>query len=168
MFKPFLGKIFYKSLFKIICMNASRKMDSAILITFLIGIVSIIYFITTVSLLGSDPTLVGIPQSYLSWMVMEKLVVIGIIIIVLILITYILLRQKTLEEVQKKRPYDKAKIIRSKKEMMEDLMRYYRDLGALKIVLKDGVMDPKTYNERKKYLEDMIKKRKKQMKDLAE
>jgi len=139
------------------------KTDSAVLITFFIAIISIVYFVTTVFLIGSDPLLIGIPASYLSWMIMERLVLIGIIIIVLILITYILLRQKTAEELQKTRHVDKAQQKRNENEMKEDLKRYYRDLGALKIVLKDGVMDPKTYTERKKYLEDMIKRRKKQL-----
>lgn len=147
-------------------MSFHTKIDGVILLTFVIGVIAIAYFLTTVSLIGSDPSLIGLPASYLSWMVMERLVVIGIIIIVLILITYILLRQKGFEEMHRAKPEDKAKQLRGEKEIKEDLMRYYRDLGALKIVLKDGVMDAETYNERKKYLEDMIKKRKKQLEDL--
>ncbi|NIO21310.1 MAG: hypothetical protein GTN76_11385 [Candidatus Aenigmarchaeota archaeon] len=142
------------------------KTDGVILLTFIIGIISIVYFITTLSLIGSDPMLVGIPESYLSWMVFERLVIIGIIIIVLILITYILLRQKNFEELERSRPEEKAKRARSEKEIREDMQRYYRDLGALKIVFKDGALDAKTYNERKKYLDDMIKKRKKQLENL--
>jgi|GEM_PF-2073128 len=142
------------------------KTDSAVLITFIIGVVSIVYFVTTMLLIGSDPLLLGIPASYLSWMIMERLVLVGMIIIVLILITYILLRQKTAEELEKTKHMDKAQKTRSENELREDVKRYYRDLGALKIVLKDGVIDPKTYNERKKYLEDMIKRRKKQLEAL--
>lgn len=143
------------------------KPDKAILITFIIGVVSIIYFITSISLIGSDPALVGIQESYLSWMIIERLILIGMIMVILILLTYILLRQKSFEELQRERPEEKAKRLRNEKEIRDDIMRYYRDMGALKIVLKDGVMDAEAYNEKKKYLEDMIKKRKKQLQELS-
>ncbi|NIO22851.1 MAG: hypothetical protein GTN38_02375 [Candidatus Aenigmarchaeota archaeon] len=147
-------------------MRTRSKIDGVILITFLVGVISIVYFVTTIFLLGSDPTFAGVQESYLSWMIMERLILVGVIIIVLILISYILLRQKGTEELHRARPEEKAKRMRSEKELKEDIRRYYRDLGALKIVLKDGVMDAKTYNERKKYLEDMIKRRKKQLENL--
>jgi cell division protein FtsL len=147
-------------------MNASGRLDFAILITFFVGIISIIYFLVTLLLIGSDPTLFGIPESYLSWMVVERLIFIGIIVVVLILITYILMKQKAAEETERKKTMDRARRLRSEKTIKEDLSRYYRDLGALKIILKDGALDTKTYNERKKYLDDMIKLRKKQLDEL--
>jgi len=144
-------------------MTISVKIDSAILITFVVGVISTIYFITIVSLIGSDPALIGIPGSYLSWMIIERLVLTGIIIVVLIMITYILLRQKGIEELQRMKTVDKAKQKRSEKEIKEDLRRYYRDLGALKIVFKDGALDSETYMDRKKYLDEIIKIKKKQL-----
>ncbi|MEE9323759.1 MAG: hypothetical protein V3U72_04400 [Candidatus Aenigmarchaeota archaeon] len=149
-------------------MNASARIDFAILITFITGIISIFYFIAITLLVDSDPTLTGMPESYLSWMIIERLILISIIIVILILVTYILLRQKSFEELEKERPEHKAKMARSKKGIKEDIMRYYRDLGALKIVLKDGVLDAESYNEKKKYLEEMIKQRKKEIQELRE
>lgn len=147
------------------------KTDRAVLITFILGIISIIYFIASISLLGSDPMLAGIPESYLSWMILERLILIGIIILILILLTYILMKQRSFEETRRERPSpveDKAEKLRREKAIREDIRRYYRDMGALKIVLKDGVLDPKTYNERKKYLEDMIRIKKKGLQKLKE
>lgn len=145
------------------------KTDRAVLITFILGIISIIYFIASISLLGSDPMLAGIPESYLSWMILERLILIGIIILILILLTYILMKQKSFEETRRESPVeDKAEKLRNEKEIREDIRRYYRDMGALKIVLKDGVLDPKTYNDRKKYLEDMIRIKKKGLQKLKE
>jgi hypothetical protein len=144
-------------------MGTSARTDFAVLITFVTGIISIFYFIAITLLVGSDPTLAGIPESYLSWMVIERLVFTGIIIVMLSLITYILLRQKGIERLQTERPAYKARKLRSEKEIKKDIMRCYRDLGALKIVLKDGALDPETYNERKKYLEEMIRIKKKEL-----
>ncbi len=141
------------------------KTDHAMLITFVVGVVGIIYFLTSIFLLGSDPMLTGVPPSYLSWMIMERLILIGIVIIILILITYILMRQKNFEELHEKE-HPKAKPWRSEKGMMEDIKRYYRDMGALKIVLKDGVIDAETYNQRKRYLQGMVEERKKQLEKL--
>jgi uncharacterized membrane protein len=144
--------------------QTKTRIDNVIMITFLVAVIGIVYFVTSLFLLGSDPTLTGLPESYMSWMVTERFVLLGILVVILIIMTYVLMEQKKLEEVRsaqlQSRPW------RNEKDLREDIMRYYRDMGALKIVLQDGVMDAKSYNERKKYLEDMIKKRKKQLQDI--
>jgi uncharacterized membrane protein len=146
-------------------MKKAVKNDCVILITFLVGVIGIIYFVTSLYLAGSDPMLIGIPESYLSWMVLERLILIGMIVMILIIITYVLMEQRNIEESQVA-GHEKPRPWRTEKDIREDLMRYYRDLGALKIVLKDGVMDAQSYNERKKYLEGMIKKKKQQLYEL--
>ncbi len=152
--------------FKIICMKSSAKTDFAILITFAVGIISIVYFIAIVFLMNSDPTLGGVPESYLSWMMIERLVLIGIIIVVLILITYILMKQKGIEKLRAEMPAKRERHAVTVKELKAEIMRYYRDLGALKIVMKDKVLDSEIYEKRKKFIEDMVKKKKKQLQDL--
>lgn len=146
--------------------KTAGKIDRVILITFLVGVTGIIYFVMSLYLLGSAPMLAGIPESYLSWMTVERLVLIGMLIIIFIIIIYVLMIQKGLEESRAAEREKAPKPWRNEKDVREDIMRYYRDMGALKIVLKDGVMDAKTYNERKRYLEDMVKKRKRQLQDI--
>jgi hypothetical protein len=142
------------------------RVDRIIMITFLVGVVGIVYLITSLFLMGFDENITGLPESYLSWMMTERFVMIGMIFVILIIMTYVLMEQKNLEEShaaeQRKAPAPQS----GEKNLKEDIMRYYRDIGALKIVLKDGVMDTKTYNERKKYLEDMVKTRKRQLEKL--
>ncbi len=142
------------------------RTDRVILITFLLGVIGIVYFVTSLFLLGSDPSLVGMPESYKSWMMTERFILIGMIFVILIIMTYVLMEQKNLEEAHEAEKRRAPRPQWSEKELKDDIMRYYRDLGALKIVLKDGVMDAKTYNERKKYLEEMVNKRKKQILEL--
>jgi uncharacterized membrane protein len=145
-------------------MRTRTRIDNVIAITFLVAVIGIIYFVTSLFLLGSDPTLTGLPESYMSWMVTERFVLLGMLVVILIIMTYVLMEQKKLE--QSSASQTAAKSWRNEKDVRGDIMRYYRDMGALKIVLKDGVMDAKSYNERKKYLEEMIKKRKKQLQDI--
>jgi hypothetical protein len=145
---------------------AGTRTDRVILIAFFAGMIGIVYFVMSLLMLGSDPMLAGMPPSYLSWMATERLIVVGMLIIILIIMTYVLMVQKSLEESRAAEHDKAARPWRSEKDVREDIMRYYRDLGALKIVLKDGVMDAKTYNERKKYLEDMVNKRKKQLQEI--
>jgi hypothetical protein len=146
--------------------KTAGRIDRVMLITFLVGIIGIVYFVTSLYLLGSDPTLTGLPESYLSWMMLERVILIGMLTIILIIITYVLMMQKDIEESQAAGHGKAATPWRNEKDIRDDIMRYYRDMGALKIVLKDGVMDAKTYNERKKYLEDMVKKRKGQLQEI--
>lgn len=137
----------------------TEKNNQLFIITFVLAAVAIVYFISSVAFIASDPSLFGIPESYLSWMVIERLVLTGIIVGILIILSAVM---KGLPGVEAgKKPVKKPSL--SKKDLKEDLMRYYRDLGAFKILLKDGNIDTKTYNERKKSIEEMIKQKKKQI-----
>ncbi len=142
---------------------AIARTDRVLIITFLVGVIGIIYFLMGLFMFGSGAGAAGIPEAYLSWMMTERFMVTGMIFVILIILAYVLMAQKSLEQSRAAEHERAPKPRANEKEIKEDMQRYYRDLGALKIVLKDGVMDPKTYNERKKYLEQMIKAKKKQL-----
>ena len=92
--------------------QTKTRIDNVIMITFLVAVIGIVYFVTSLFLLGSDPTLTGLPESYMSWMVTERFVLLGILVVILIIMTYVLMEQKKLEEVRsaqlQSRPWNQA------------------------------------------------------------
>lgn len=132
---------------------------SIILTIFLIGIISCVYYLISVLSREMDPV-----------DVIEKTMLVGIIIAILIILAVVLYKQiELIDWVDTVKEYGilKPAAKRSAKDVKKDMMRAYRDMGALKIVLKDRIIEPETYNREKKELDEKIETLKREYKKLT-
>ncbi len=132
---------------------------SIILTIFLIGIISCVYYLISVLSREMDPV-----------DIVEKTMLVGIIIAILIILAVVLYKQiELIDWVDTVKEYGilKPAAKRTAKEVKSEIMRAYRDMGALKIVLKDRIIDPKTYNREKKELDEKIEALKSEYKKLT-
>ncbi len=134
--------------------------EYVIFTVFLIGIVVAVYYLISVVTTGTN--LVDI---------LEKTILIGIIIAILIILAIVLFKEIELRDkvdVLKQAGVSKpAGWRRTAKDVKKDMMRMYRDMGALKIVLQDNIIDQATYNRERKELDRKIKDLKKEYEKLT-
>ena len=89
--------------------------------------------------------------------VLERIFIAGIIISILIILVIVLLRQRNL--IDKLRYLDLRRPMRTHADVRKELSGLYRDLGALKIVYKDGLIKGSDYAKKKKLVDELIKKK---------
>jgi cell division protein FtsL len=94
--------------------------------------------------------------------ILEKTFFTGVITAILIIIAIVLLKQSAITE--RLRSASLSSGPRTEKQVRKDLNRTYSDLGALKILLKDDLLDKKTYEKRKKRLDEDVIRLKAEMK----
>jgi len=128
-------------------MPARNDSEYLILAIFLIGIITSIYYLISVMTVGAD-----------AMAIFEKTILIGVIIAILIALAIVLLKQMELKEqieaIRQPQPMAAAK--RTAKDVKADMMRIYRDMGAMKIVLTDKLIDKATYDRERKDLDKRI------------
>jgi hypothetical protein len=98
--------------------------------------------------------------------ILEKTILTGIIVAILIILAIVLFKEIELrDKVEALREFGVAKPAgkRTAKDVKRDMMRIYRDMGALKIVVQDKIIDQQTYNKEKKELDENIKTLKKEL-----
>jgi hypothetical protein len=140
-------------------MPSRTDTEYVILTVFLIGIVSAIYYLISILTKEADSSLI-----------LERTILVGIIISILIILAIILLKDMELKdqlEALKGAGVSKAAGKRTAKAVKKEIMRMYRDMGALKIVLKDGIIDPETYTREKRELDQKVKTLKKEYEKLT-
>ena len=139
-------------------MPARNDSEYLILAIFLIGIITSIYYLISVMTVGAD-----------AMAIFEKTILIGVIIAILIALAIVLLKQMELKEqieaIRQPQPMAAAK--RTAKDVKADMMRIYRDMGAMKIVLTDKLIDKATYDRERKDLDKRIVLLKKEYEKLA-
>lgn len=125
---------------------------------FLIGILAAIYYMANV--LASGVT---------TAVILEKTILTGIIIAILLVLAIVLFKQvemrESIRQIGQGRASEK-KYTRTAKDVRRDMLRIYRDMGALKIVFQDGIIDKKTHDRERKELDDRIKPLKKEYEKL--
>lgn len=126
---------------------------------FLIGIVVTVYYFVSVFLI--ETTFLGI---------LEKTMLVGMIIAILMILAIVLLREKRIMgQMESMRGFGISKKPPSKrtlKDVKNDIMRIYRDMGALKIVFQDNLIDEENYKKQKNELDEKLKKLKDEEKKL--
>lgn len=85
-------------------------------------------------------------------------------ITILLILLIVLLKQQKLSD--KLRYLEVRKPERTEKNIRKELSAMYRDLGALKIVRNDGLMDKSTYDKKKDVIDEEIKKARKELRKL--
>lgn len=133
--------------------------ESVIFTSFLIGIAAAIYYLF--SLLISEISFEEI---------IEKTILVGIIIATLIILGIVLskeLEMKKRIKVLEESGVKKLERKRTAKDVKKDMMRMYRDMGALKIVLQDNIINKETYNKERKELDKKVNILKKEYENLT-
>jgi cell division protein FtsL len=130
---------------------AKAQAGPVLVVIFILGIIIEIYYV--LSFLSSQRTLSDI---------LEKTFFTGVITAILIIIAIVLLKQSAITE--RLRSASLSSGPRTEKQVRKDLNRTYSDLGALKILLKDDLLDKKTYEKRKKRLDEDVIRLKAEMK----
>ena len=101
------------------------------------------------------------------------MVLVSVIISILIMLAIVLYKEMELRnqirqlinsgfETEKEKGYT-----RTAKDVKRDMMRIYRDMGALKIIMQDGIIEKSAYNKEIKSLEERINVLKKEHDKLA-
>ncbi|MCX6817256.1 MAG: hypothetical protein NTU57_00165 [Candidatus Aenigmarchaeota archaeon] len=127
-------------------MCAMKDNEYTVVTIFLLGVIISIYYI--VSVLNAPSVTV----------ILEKTILTGVFIAILITIAIMLFRFMELKKeidagvkpgVAKPHP-------RTSKDVKADMMKIYRDMGALKIVSKDNLIDKNMYNKERKELDNRL------------
>jgi hypothetical protein len=126
-----------------------------LVVVFLLGIMVELFYI--VSILSSETRFD---------LILEKTFLSGIITSILIILVIVLIRQRDLAEQfqQLKKGFRKGP--RTSRDVRRELAGLYRDLGALKIVAKDSLIDMEEYNKKKAALDARVKKKKEELRAL--
>lgn len=138
-----------------------RKTESeyVIITVFLVGIIVAIYYLISVATSGVNAEVV-----------LEKTVLVGIIISILIVLAILLFKEIDLrEQIDAVRQGGVSKPARKRtaKDVKKDMMRKYRDMGALKIIFQDKIIDKETYEKEIKELEKEVGSLKKEHEKLS-
>ena len=127
-------------------MCAMKENEYTVVTIFLLGVIISIYYI--VSILNA-PSVSDI---------LEKTILVGVFIAILITIAIMLFRfmelRKEIESGSIK-PVAKSHP-RTAKDVKAEMMKIYRDMGALKIVSKDNLIDKGMYDRERKALDNRI------------
>jgi hypothetical protein len=135
-------------------MERKGQVGAILLIIFILGIIIEVYYI--LSFLQSELTFDQI---------LEKTLITGILTSILIVLAILLIRQKDLYHQIRNMPF-RGGPSRTSKQVRNELETLYRDLGALKIVAMDKLMDRKEYERKKASLEAQIDKKRQELKSL--
>jgi hypothetical protein len=142
-------------------MGISKKTETEYVLftVFLIGVIVAVYYL--LSLFASNPS----PS-----VIIEKMILVGIFISILIVLAIVLYKQIEIREEVRSMAESggvKAPKKRTVNDAKKDMMRIYRDMGALKIIMKDGIIEKKAYDEEMKMLDNKISELKKEQEKLA-
>ena len=128
--------------------------EYVIFTVFLIGVIAAIYYLISVMTAELDQTVI-----------LEKTILVGIIVSILIILAILLLKEiklrdqvNMLSQSGASRPSGR----RTAKDVKKDMMRLYRDMGALKIVYQDNIIDKATYDREQEELDKKIEELKKE------
>jgi len=128
-------------------MCAMKDNEHTVVTIFLLGVIISIYYI--VSVLNAPSVTV----------ILEKTIITGVFIAILITIAIMLFRfmelRKEIESGSIK-PGAPKPHQRTAKDVKADMMKIYRDMGALKIVSKDNLIDKNMYDKEKKELDNRL------------
>ena len=140
-------------------MPPKTETEYAIFAVFLIGAIVAFYYLVSVFAEGINLTAI-----------LEKTILVGVIVAILTILAIVLLKEMELKRQMEelKQPAPKAAKKRTVKDVKEELMRLYRDLGALKIILHDNIIDEASYQKEKRALEKKINILKKEQESLTE
>ena len=136
-------------------MAKRTESEYLILSLFIIGVVACIYYL--ISVLGAE-----VDEA----VVIEKTILVSIIMAILITLVIVLLKQidlkNELENLKEGAPQRKEARKRTAKDVKADMMKLYRDMGALKIILHDQIISQQDYDKEKRLLEKRVKELKKE------
>jgi hypothetical protein len=136
-------------------MAKRTETEYLILSLFVMGVVACIYYL--ISVLGVEVNEMA---------VIEKTILVSIIMAILITLVIVLLKQidlrNEMEALKESAPSRKEVKKRTAKDVKDDMMRLYRDMGALKIILHDQIISQQDYNNEKRLLEKRVKELKKE------
>lgn len=136
-------------------MALKGQAEAILVLVFVVGIVVEIYYIVTLLSSGARFEVI-----------LEKVMIAGIITVVLIVLVMVLMRQRDLTEQFRQMGKRIPKPQRTTKDVRRELAKLYRDSGALKIVLTDGLMEKGEYEKKKALLDAKIAKKKQELKAL--
>jgi len=133
--------------------SAKGQTGFILLAIFILGMAVELYFVF--SFFTSELTLAE---------VLEKTFITGFLIAILLVVAIMLLRQNKLARKLKQPIIGGSR--RSSKEVRRELSQLYSDLGALKILYKDKLMNEKHYKEKKKLVDSEVKIKLLELKDI--
>lgn len=138
--------------------SKNRETEYVLFTVFLIGIIVAVYYL--LSLFASEPS----PAA-----VIEKMILVGIFISILIVLAIVLYKQIEIREEVRSISEGRAKGPRKRTlgDVKKDMMRIYRDMGALKIIMKDGIIEKSAYDSEMRVLDSKIKDLKKEQEKLG-
>lgn len=128
-------------------MCAMKDNEYTVVTIFLLGVIISVYYI--VSVLNAPSVTV----------ILEKTIMTGVFIAILITIAIMLFRfmdlRKEIESGSIKPGAAKLRP-RTAKDVKADMLKIYRDMGALKIVFKDNLIDKNMYDRERKSLDNRL------------
>jgi hypothetical protein len=130
-----------------------KQEEMILLFIFVVAIVVEMFYITPIVLTNASTEIV-----------LDKIFTAGIMLSMLIILAMVLLRQKHLDEMFMNFGIKKHR--KTANDIKKELSALYGDLGALKIVLKDGFLERKEYDKKKKLIEAKIKKKREELENL--
>jgi hypothetical protein len=140
-------------------MAKKTEMEYLVLSLFIVGVVACIYYL--ISVLGAEVN---------EAVVIEKTILVSIIMAILITLVIVLLRQidlrNELESLKESATSRKEARKRTEKDVKAEMMKLYRDMGALKIILHDQIISQQDYDKEKRLLEKKVKELKKEYESL--
>ncbi|MFH1236862.1 MAG: hypothetical protein V1648_00450 [Candidatus Aenigmatarchaeota archaeon] len=129
-------------------MCAMKDNEYTVVTIFLLGVIISIYYV--VSIINAPSVTV----------ILEKTILTGVFIAILITIAIMLFRFMELKaaiESGSIKPGAKPAVHpRTAKDVKNDMLKIYRDMGALKIVSKDNLIDKNMYDRERKSLDNRI------------
>ena len=137
-------------------MERKAQVGAILLILFILGIIIELYYV------------MSFLQSELSFdQILEKTLITGILTSILIVLAILLVRQKDLiQQIGQIRTLGTGGSIRTPKQVKGELEKLYRDLGALKIVVMDNLMERREYEQKKSSIEALIDKKKQELREI--
>jgi hypothetical protein len=137
-------------------MERKAQVGAILFILFILGIIIELYYV------------ISFLQSELSFdQILEKTLITGILTSILIVLAILLIRQKGLmQQMGQIRVLGTGGGKRTPKQVRSELEKLYRDLGALKIVVMDNLMERRQYEQKKSSIEALIDKKKKELREI--
>lgn len=136
-------------------MGLKIRSENIVIFIFLIGILACLYYLF--NLFGQELSEIN---------VIEKTILVIIIICILIALTFTIRKQihlkNELENIRESMSKTKTIKKRSAEDVRKEIMRIYRDMGALKIILNDNLISKADYEAERKVLEKKVKELKKE------
>jgi hypothetical protein len=134
-------------------MHKKGQGEYILLIVFVLGIIVELFYV--INIITSDNSFD---------VILERTFIAGIITSILIILVIVLIRQRNLADQIRRMDFSKPE--RDPQLVRKELAGLYRDLGALKIMAKDGLIDKGEYSKKKAQIDSRIKKKKEEIKSL--